>query len=152
MKIVCNAFAFILAMMFVLSVDMAYSPFPKVVVVGEAEAIIGVPFSPVSYAGVARRTTRRAVAITSTEAASASAAAASTPAPPPAQPSAPPPPQPAAPKYSAVPTGTIVQTLPAGCTSVVVGGASYSDCGGVFYKAAFQGNNLVYVVVERPVQ
>ena len=56
------------------------------------------------------------------------------------------------PVVSAVPIGTVVQTLPAGCTSVVVNGVSYSDCGGAFYKAAFQGNNLVYVVVEKPLK
>ena len=51
---------------------------------------------------------------------------------------------------SAVPVGTVVEALPAGCTAVTVGGTSYSDCGGVFYKAAFQGNSLVYVVVPKP--
>lgn len=51
---------------------------------------------------------------------------------------------------SAVPIGTMVQSLPGGCTSVVVNNTSYSDCSGVFYKAAFQGNNLVYVVVPKP--
>ena len=51
-----------------------------------------------------------------------------------------------------VPVGTVVQSLPGDCTSVVVSGVSYSDCGGVFYKSAFQGNNLVYVVVEKPLK
>ena len=51
-----------------------------------------------------------------------------------------------------VPVGTVVQSLPGACTSVVVSGVSYSDCGGVFYKTAFQGNNLVYVVVEKPLK
>jgi hypothetical protein len=32
--------------------------------VGEAHAIVGRPLTPMSYAGVARRTTRRAVAVT----------------------------------------------------------------------------------------
>jgi hypothetical protein len=32
-------------------------------IVSEAEAIIGRPLTPMSYAGVARRTTRRAVAV-----------------------------------------------------------------------------------------
>ena len=36
--------------------------------------------------------------------------------------------------------------------AVLIIGVSYSDCGGVFYKAAFQGNNLVYVVVEKPLK
>jgi hypothetical protein len=61
-------------------------------------------------------------------------------------------PPPAAPPASAVPIGTVVQALPGGCASVVVSGADYSNCGGVFYKAAFQGNNLVYVVVENPLK
>jgi len=51
---------------------------------------------------------------------------------------------------SGVPVGSVAQTLPAGCTAVTVGGVEYSDCSGSFYKAAFQGNNLVYVVVENP--
>ena len=151
MKLACNALVFILALAFAICLDIAAPGNSGPVSLNEAEAIIGVPFSPVSYAGVARRTTRRALAVTSAAAASASAASAAAPAPP--QPAAAPPPsQPAAQKYSAVPTGTIVAKLPEGCTSVVVGGASYSDCGGVFYKAVFQGNNLVYVVVEKPVQ
>jgi hypothetical protein len=50
-----------------------------------------------------------------------------------------------------VPVGTVVQTLPQGCGSVVVSEVNYSNCGGVYYKAAYQGNNLVYVVVEKPI-
>ena len=52
---------------------------------------------------------------------------------------------------SGVPIGTVVSALPAGCTKVTVGGTEYQDCSGSFYKAAFQGNNLVYVVVEKPI-
>jgi hypothetical protein len=52
---------------------------------------------------------------------------------------------------SGVPVGTVVQSLPAGCTAVTVSGVQFQDCGGSFYKAAFQGNNLVYVVVEKPI-
>jgi hypothetical protein len=52
---------------------------------------------------------------------------------------------------SGVPVGTVAQTLPTGCTKVTVGGNEYQDCGGSFYKAAFQGNNLVYVVVDKPI-
>lgn len=126
---------------------------------GSAHAVVGRPHSPVSYAGVARRTTRRAVAATTaavatTTAATAAAASASAavpnpaaPPPPPATPAPPPTPT----NASAVPVGTIVPALPGGCASVVLGGVSYSDCGGVFYKAAFQGENLVYVVVPTPV-
>lgn len=49
-----------------------------------------------------------------------------------------------------VPIGTVVPALPAGCKSVAVGNYSYSECGGVFYRPAFQGSTLVYVVVDKP--
>jgi glucose/arabinose dehydrogenase len=51
---------------------------------------------------------------------------------------------------SAVPVGTMVTTLPGKCKAVTVGNVAYQDCGGSFYRAAFQGNNLVYVVVASP--
>ena len=51
---------------------------------------------------------------------------------------------------SGVPVGTVVQALPDGCKAVTVGGTEYHDCSGSFYRAAFQGNNLIYVVVENP--
>lgn len=56
----------------------------------------------------------------------------------------------AAQSASGVPIGTVVQALPSGCKAVTVAGSQYQDCGGSFYKAAFQGNNLIYVVVENP--
>ena len=111
--------------------------------VTEAQAVVGAPLTPVSYAGVARRTTRRTVAVT-TAAATTAAAAAAAPTTTTVivqQPAAPPP---------AVPYGAIVPALPGSCATVVVNGQTFSDCGGVFYKAAFQGNNLVYVVVQSP--
>ena len=52
---------------------------------------------------------------------------------------------------SGVPVGTVAQSLPAGCKPVTVSGVEYQDCGGSFYKTAFQGNNLVYVVVKNPI-
>jgi hypothetical protein len=117
--------------------------------VRDAHAIVGAPFTPVSVAGVARRTTRRAVFAASATTAAASASAASAP-PPPSQPAPAPTQQPAEQSASAVPIGTVVQSLPGGCTSIVVNNASYSDCAGAYYKAAFQGNSLVYVVVPKP--
>ena len=51
-----------------------------------------------------------------------------------------------------VPVGTVVQALPAGCTAVTVSSTQYQDCAGSFYKTAFQGNNLIYVVVQNPLQ
>ena len=40
--------------------------------------------------------------------------------------------------------------LPAGCAAVAKGGVEYYQCGNVYYRAAFQGNNLVYAVVPKP--
>lgn len=48
-------------------------------VTSSAEARIGRPLTPVSYAGVARRTTRRAVAVGTAAAAGTAAAVAATP-------------------------------------------------------------------------
>lgn len=108
--------------------------------VRSASAVIGAPLTPASYAGVARRTTRRVVyteAAVASSAAAASAAHASTP--PPAPPPAP----------AALPVGTIVSALPANCEAATIGGVAYSYCGGVYYRAGFQGNNVVYIV-SRP--
>jgi len=149
MKITYKTVVFALPLMLMLSADVTDQTSQKMTLVREAQAFVGMPFTPVSYAGVARRTTRRVVAteaaVATTTAATATAAAAASAPKPAAPPAAPP-------AVSAVPIGTAVQTLPAGCTSVVVNGVSYSDCGGVFYRAAFQGNNLVYVVVEKPLK
>jgi hypothetical protein len=145
MKIASKTFVFILSLVSVFFVDFMDRSSPGVAFIREAQAIIGMPLTPFSYAGVARRTTRRVVA-TEAAVATTAAATATAPAASAAQPAAPP----AAPVASAVPIGTVVQALPAGCTSMVVNGVSYSNCGGSFYEAAFQGNNLVYVVVPKP--
>jgi hypothetical protein len=60
---------------------------------------------------------------------------------------APPAPPPAA-ADKPLPLGTVVSALPAGCTSTPVGGVDYYYCGGNFYRAMFQGNNLVYVTAQ----
>jgi len=111
----------------------------------EAGAVIGRPATPLSYAGVARRTTRRSVAVASTSAAvaaesaaTATTAAATQPAPAPAPVAAP----------GALPLGTIVNALPAGCTQVTSGGVQYYKCGADYYRTAFQGANLVYVTAQ----
>ncbi len=106
--------------------------------VRKAAALIGAPLTPMSYAGVARRTTRRVVAVEATAATAAAATAA-------AQPKPPPPPAPGGP----VPVGTVVQALPPGCAATPIGGVQYYNCApGVYYRAAFQGNNLVYVAAQ----
>jgi len=57
------------------------------------------------------------------------------------------PPAPAA-AGAPLPLGTVVAALPGGCTSTLVGGVEYYYCGGNFYRATFQGNNLVYVTAK----
>jgi hypothetical protein len=141
--------------------------------VPEAHAIIGLPFTPLSFAGVARRTAFRTM-VWGGAAASASAAAAQQQAAAAQQQAAaaqhqaaaaqqqaaaaqhqaaaaaPPPPPPSAPAAAGqpLPLGTVVHSLPAGCISTPVGGRDYFYCGGNFYRAAFEGNNLVYVTAQ----
>lgn len=55
--------------------------------------------------------------------------------------------QPVAPSGS-LPLGTVVYSLPGGCTDTPVGGVDYHYCGGNFYRAVFQGNQLVYVTAQ----
>jgi hypothetical protein len=74
------------------------------VLVPDAQAVVGRPMTPISYAGVARRTTRRAIYATSV--------------------------------YRA--------TLPAGCTTIVIEGATLHQCGTTYY----QPSGGQYVVVE----
>jgi hypothetical protein len=101
--------------------------------------------------GVRRRAFRRGAVIGASVAAtdaavyrSANAAAASQPA---AAPSPAPAPAPVA-DGKPLPLGTVVSSLPAGCTSTPVGGVDYYYCGGNFYRAVFQGNSLVYVTAK----
>ena len=141
----------------------------------DAAAIVGAPLTPVSVAGVARRTTRRVVVASAatTSAASASAASANAAAQS-AQASAAQAQsasqasaaqaqaaqaqaqaatasaasaQAAAARPAGAPAvGSVVATLPAGCVPAQKDGVEYQNCGGVYYRAAFQGSNLVYVV------
>lgn len=53
-----------------------------------------------------------------------------------------------APPSGAQPIGTVVSTLPAGCSPVDIDGVEYHKCGPDYYRAAFQGNNLVYVTTQ----
>jgi len=108
--------------------------------VGEANAIIGRPITPLSYARVARRTSRRVVR--RNVAYSSAAATTYTTAPAPTQPAPPPANRPA----GAPPIGTVVNQLPSGCVSSPQGGIEYFNCNGVFYRPVVQGNNLVYMV------
>jgi hypothetical protein len=133
--------------------------------VRDAGAVVGAPMTPVSAAGVARRSTARAVAATSASASATSqqqAATAQQQAATAKQQEATAQQQEATAQQQAAtakqleaagarpagapPVGTIVSTLPAGCKPEVKGGVELQNCGGVYYRAAFQGNNLVYAV------
>jgi hypothetical protein len=72
----------------------------------EAEARIGRPWTPLSVAGVARRTTRRTIRRTAVYAA----------------------------------------TLPRGCATVVIDGATLYQCGATYYQP--YGNQYVIVTVD----
>jgi hypothetical protein len=133
--------------------------------VRNAEAIIGMPWTPMSYAGVARRSMYREAAVASTiavtnaaamnaaaanaayanaaaaQASAANAAAAQAAAAQAAQAAAA-----AQAASSGLPIGTMVPNLPPGCNSTVIGGVNYFNCAGTYYRAGFQGNNIVYIV------
>jgi len=137
--------------------DAAPDASPGLTLIREAHAIVGAPATPVSVAGVARRTTRRVVAAESTAVAATSqqqaataqqqqataqqqAATAQQQAATAQQQAA------AARPAGAPPAGAVVNALPAGCRPETRDAVEYQNCGGVYYRAAFQGNNLVYVV------
>ncbi len=93
--------------------------------------------------GVRRRAFRRGVIIGGSAAAAETAAVAADS----QAATAPPPPAPAA-SGAPLPIGTVVQSLPGGCTSTPQGGVNYYYCSGNFYRAVFQGNQLVYVTAK----
>lgn len=115
------------------STELPYVP----VLVSDAGAVVGRPLTPVSVGGVARRTTRRAVYATSASTAAAQQQSAQQQAAAPAP----------APAPAALPAGTVVTALPAGCQSMKVDGVDMFNCAGVMYQPKFQSNNLVYVVM-----
>jgi len=46
--------------------------------------------------------------------------------------------------------GTAVAMLPSGCTTVVVDGIGYSQCGSTWYQPFYSGTSLQYTVVSPP--
>jgi len=46
--------------------------------------------------------------------------------------------------------GSIVNTLPSGCTTIINGGIAYQQCGSVWYQPQYAGNNVTYVVIQQP--
>lgn len=141
--------------------DMASDDGRRVPTIGrDAAAVVGAPLTPVSVAGAARRTTRRVVAVEATAASSAAASTAAQQQAVAQQQAATAQQQAAVAQQQAAvaqqqaaaapAVGTVVPALPAGCTPVAKGGIEYQQCGNVWYRAAFQGNNLVYAVVPQP--
>jgi hypothetical protein len=98
--------------------------------VGEVGAVVGRPLTPMSYAGVARRTARRSAYYGGGY-------------------------HGAAPYYApgaaaATATAAYLTALPPGCASTVHGGATYYGCGDTYYRPQYDGPNVVYVVVPPP--
>ncbi len=139
----------------------------------EAEAVIGRPLTPVSYAGVARRTTRRTVYAASTvyaapapttvivqdnsyeqqqtaqaqqQAALAQQQAAD------AERRAAEAEQKAAQsqQQATLPVGATLPSLPNGCASTMVNEQSFFSCGANWFRPAMQNGNIVYAVVPDP--
>ena len=85
--------------------------------------------------GIRRRTRRRTAVVVGTSVHAADEAAAAkqqaTPATTPA-------------------VGTVVPALPSGCAAKTVGGTEYHQCGSTWYRAAFEGDKLVYVTTAPP--
>jgi len=137
--------------------DLSPDTTPGLTLVRGAHAVVGAPMTPMSVAGVARRTT---VVVASTTAASAAAASQQQAATAKQQAATAQQQAATAQQQAAVaqqqaaaarppgapPVGSVVSALPAGCKPEVKGGVEYQNCGGVYYRAAFQGNNLVYAV------
>jgi hypothetical protein len=121
------------------SMLMADVPFLPVQLVPEAQAIFGVRRRTAVVASSAAHAEDAAAMSQANQQAAAAqqqAAAAATPAPP------------AAAAGQPLPVGTVVSALPKGCVSTPVGGVEYYYCGGNFYRAVFQGNQLVYVTAQ----
>lgn len=154
---VLKAFVAAAAVPLLFLADVSSGPSPAWTFGRSAHAIVGAPMTPASAAGVARRTTARAVTAGAASASATSqqqAATAQQQAATAKQQEATAQQQAATAKQldaaSARPpgapaVGTVVPALPAGCKPETKGGVAYQNCGGVMYRSAFQGNNLVYV-------
>lgn len=116
----------------------------RTVIIGTAAVATAATVSAAS-AAQERAAASSAAAASAASAAAASSAAASASA---AKASAAKAEQPAPATEKPLPLGTVVAALPAGCTQTPVGNIDYYYCGGNFYRAVFQGNNLVYVTAK----
>jgi hypothetical protein len=165
MKTILMRTTLALPLLFFLVADFpSHSPW-RLGSIRNAEAIIGLPFTPFSFAGMARRSMyRHAVwdaaaanaaaanmAYTNAAAANsaaASAAAANAAAAQAAASNAAASAAAAQRAATALPIGSTVPYLPPNCTSTVIHGTSYFDCNGTYYKAGYEGNHIVYIVSQ----
>jgi hypothetical protein len=46
--------------------------------------------------------------------------------------------------------GSVVNTLPPSCTTVVAGGITYQQCGNTWYQPQFVSGDPAFVVVKSP--
>ena len=46
--------------------------------------------------------------------------------------------------------GSVIYTLPTGCTTIITNGISYRQCGSTWYQPQYSGNNVSYIVVNTP--
>jgi len=46
--------------------------------------------------------------------------------------------------------GSVVSTLPPSCTSVIVNGIAYRQCGSAWYQPSYAGTTINYTVVNPP--
>jgi hypothetical protein len=92
---------------------------------GDAHAVIGRPLTPMSYAGVARRTTRRAANPGAVAAPVVAAPVVAAPVP-------------------VAPAAGVVTTLPGGCARADATGGVYYQCGAARYQPYYYGSTLVY--------
>lgn len=112
--------AVLVAISALIAIGVATETGPLILGGTESEAIVGRPLTPMSYAGVARRTTRRTAYAAGPYAGAGYAA----------------------PVYAAPAPAGYVTALPAGC--VMAGG--YYTCGSVRYRPYYNGPNVVYRV------
>jgi hypothetical protein len=46
--------------------------------------------------------------------------------------------------------GSIVASIPPSCTTVIVNGLSYRQCGSTWYQPQISGSSTTYIVVNQP--
>lgn len=119
-------------------------------IIQDAEARVGRPLTPVSVAGVHRRTRRRTAVATAAIVSTPVYVAPATTYVQPVSSTTVVVEQAPAPASSMLAVGTVISALPSGCNSITVSGASYFDCNGTYFKPALQGDSLAYMVVDKP--